>query len=85
MIRGEAFETEKSREKIRLALTDYAGMVLLPALARRMRTYAPNMTLEVVGWHDRVYDDIESGRIDRVDVCSYHCAAFLRQLRPVCK
>ena len=64
MIRGEAFETEKSREKIRLALTDYAGMVLLPALARRMRTYAPNMTLEVVGWHDRVYDDIESGRID---------------------
>ena len=64
MIRGEAFETEKSREKIRLALTDYASMVLLPALARRMRTYAPNMTLEVVGWHDRVYDDIESGRID---------------------
>jgi DNA-binding transcriptional LysR family regulator len=64
MIRGEAFETEKSREKIRLALTDYASTVLLPALARRMRTYAPNMTLEVVGWHDRVYDDIESGRID---------------------
>jgi DNA-binding transcriptional LysR family regulator len=29
-----------------------------------MRTHAPNMTLEVVGWHDRVYDDIESGRID---------------------
>ena len=64
MIRGEAFETKKSREKIRLALTDYASMVLLPALARRMRTHAPNMTLEVVGWHDRVYDDIESGRID---------------------
>ena len=64
MIRGEAFETEKSREKIRLALTDYASMVLLPALARRMRTHAPNMTLEVVAWHDRVYDDIESGRID---------------------
>ena len=64
MVRGEAFETEKSREKIRLALTDYASMVLLPALARRMRTYAPNMTLEVVGWHDRVYDDTESGRID---------------------
>ena len=64
MIRGEAFETEKSREKIRLALTDYASMVLLPALARRMRTHAPKMTLEVVGWHDRVYDDIESGRID---------------------
>jgi DNA-binding transcriptional LysR family regulator len=64
VIRGEAFETEKSREKIRLALTDYASMVLLPALARRMRTYAPNMTLEVVAWHDRVYDDIESGRID---------------------
>jgi DNA-binding transcriptional LysR family regulator len=64
VIRGEAFETEKSREKIRLALTDYASMVLLPALARRMRTYAPNMTLEVVAWHERVYDDIESGRID---------------------
>ena len=64
MIRGEAFDTGKSREKIRLALTDYASMALLPALARRMRTYAPNMTLEVVGWHDRVYDDIESGRID---------------------
>jgi DNA-binding transcriptional LysR family regulator len=64
MIRGEAFEPEKSREKIRLALTDYASMVLLPALVRRMRTHAPNMTLEVVGWHDRVYDDIESGRID---------------------
>jgi len=64
MIRGEVFDTGKSREKIRLALTDYASMALLPALARRMRTYAPNMTLEVVGWHDRVYDDIESGRID---------------------
>jgi hypothetical protein len=46
MIRGETFETEKSQEKIRLALTDYASTVLLPALARRMRTQAPNMTLE---------------------------------------
>jgi DNA-binding transcriptional LysR family regulator len=64
MIRGETFETEKSREKIRLTLTDYASTVLLPALARQMRTHAPNMTLEVVGWHDRVYDEIESGRID---------------------
>jgi DNA-binding transcriptional LysR family regulator len=63
-IRGEPFETEKSRGKIRLALTDYASVVLLPALARRMRTHAPNMTLEVVGWHDRVYDEIESGKID---------------------
>jgi DNA-binding transcriptional LysR family regulator len=39
-------------------------MVLLPALAERMRTAAPNMTLEIVAWHDRAYEDLEAGRID---------------------
>ena len=39
-------------------------MVLLPALAERMRTAAPNMTLEIVAWHDRAYQDVEAGRID---------------------
>jgi DNA-binding transcriptional LysR family regulator len=25
---------------------------------------APNLTLEIVGWHDRVYEDVEAGKID---------------------
>src|SRR6266403_755487 len=64
MVRGEPFDPAQSRERIRVAMTDYASVVLLPTLTDRMRTLAPNLTLEIVGWHERVYEDVEAGKID---------------------
>ena len=32
--------------------------------AQRIRTTAPDMTLEIVAWHDRSFEDVEAGKID---------------------
>ena len=47
-----------------MAVTDNGSIVLLPALTRRIRTAAPDTTLEVVAWHDRTFEDVEAGKID---------------------
>jgi DNA-binding transcriptional LysR family regulator len=64
LVRGEPFDPARSEERLRVAMTDNASVVLLPGLAERMRGAAPNMTLEIVAWHDRAYEDLEAGRID---------------------
>ena len=64
LVRGEPFDPAQSRERLRVALTDNGSIVLLPALTQRIRTAAPDMTLEIVAWHDRSFEDVEAGKID---------------------
>jgi DNA-binding transcriptional LysR family regulator len=64
LVRGEPFDPAQSRERIRVAVTDNGSIVLLPALTQRIRPAAPDVTLEIVAWHDRSFEDVEAGKID---------------------
>src|SRR5580704_3262057 len=64
LVRGESFDPAQSRERLRTAVTDNGSIVLLPALTQRIRTAAPDITLEIVAWHDRSFEDVEAGKID---------------------
>lgn len=63
-IRGERFDPVASKGRFTIATTDFAGMVLVPTLLERLRTVAPQVRLDVVGWDDRSLQDVEAGRID---------------------
>src|SRR6201996_453036 len=54
---GEPFSPAQSEAKIRLAMTDDAGSVVLPRLAEILGRLAPGITLEVVPWHERTHED----------------------------
>ena len=64
LVRGEPFDPAQSRERLRVAVTDNGSIVLLPALTQRIRPAAPDVTLEIVAWHDRSFEDVEAGKID---------------------
>ena len=64
LVRGEAFDPRRSQDRIRLALTDHASAVLLPALLGRLRAEAPGIALDVSVWQSRMYDDVVAGRLD---------------------
>jgi DNA-binding transcriptional LysR family regulator len=64
LVRGEPFDPAQSRERLRVALTDDGSIALLPALTRCIRTAAPDITQEIVAWHDRSFEDVEAGKID---------------------
>jgi len=64
LVRGEPFDPAQSRERLRVAVTDNGSIVLLPALTQRIRTAAADITLEIVAWHDRSFEDVEAGKID---------------------
>src|SRR5215467_2806100 len=64
LVRGEAFEPVRSRERFRMALTDHASAVLLPTLLERLRAEAPSIYLDVSAWQSRTYDDVVAGRLD---------------------
>jgi DNA-binding transcriptional LysR family regulator len=64
LVRGEPFDPAQSRERLRVALTDNGSIAILPSLTQRIRTAAPDITLEIVAWHDRSFEDVEAGKID---------------------
>src|SRR5258708_4886999 len=64
MVRGEEFDPARSQERFRVAMTDHAAMVLMPALMERIRTAAANVRVDGSAWHDRAYEDVAAGRID---------------------
>jgi DNA-binding transcriptional LysR family regulator len=64
VVRGEEFDPPRSRDRIRLALTDHASAVLLPPLLERLRAEAPGIALDISVWHSRMYDDVAAGRLD---------------------
>jgi DNA-binding transcriptional LysR family regulator len=64
IVRGEPFDPARSRERFRMAVTDHASVVLMPPLVEQLRAGAPNVTVDVSAWNDRVYEGTAAGRID---------------------
>jgi DNA-binding transcriptional LysR family regulator len=63
--------------RFRLAVTDYVGLVLLPAIAARVQAAGPALELEVRAAHDWQLpaEDLEGGRLDLA-------VSFFRQVPP---
>jgi DNA-binding transcriptional LysR family regulator len=64
MVRGERFDPSRSRERFRLAMTDHASMIILPALMNQIRASAPNVWVEASVWNNRRYEEVAAGRLD---------------------
>src|SRR5882724_1455755 len=64
MVQGERFDPSRSRERFRLAMSDHAAMVILPALMNQIRAIAPNVQVETSAWNNRRYEEVASGRLD---------------------
>jgi DNA-binding transcriptional LysR family regulator len=64
MVQGEQFDPSRSRERFRLAMTDHAAMIILPALMYQIRAIAPNVRVETSAWNNQRYDELAAGRLD---------------------
>lgn len=54
---GELFSPAQSEARVRLAMTDYASSVVLPALTALCEQLAPGLSLEVTPWHEQVHEE----------------------------
>ena len=66
MVQGEQFDPSRSRERFRLAMTDHASMIVLPALMNQIRAIAPNVRVEACVWNNQRYEEVAAGRLDIV-------------------
>lgn len=64
MVRGEKFDPAQSQEVFRVAMSDHASMIVLPALLASLRKAAPHVKLEVSASRADTYTDVAAGRID---------------------
>jgi DNA-binding transcriptional LysR family regulator len=62
-VRGNRFDPATSRDRLYIATTDYAASVLIPTVVERAAVAAPSVRIEVVPWNDKVFNDIEAGRV----------------------
>jgi DNA-binding transcriptional LysR family regulator len=62
-VRGNRFDPATSKDRFYIATTDYAASILIPTVLERIATAAPYVRIEILPWNDRVFNDIEAGRI----------------------
>ncbi|WP_438951948.1 LysR substrate-binding domain-containing protein [Porticoccus sp.] len=60
------FNAASADRVFRISVSDYTESTLLPHLMRRLRSEAPNITLDVLTPSDISYQDVEQGSIDLV-------------------
>ena len=60
------FEAAGADRVFRISVSDYTESTLLPHLMRRLRSEAPNITLDVLTPSDISYQDVEQGTVDLV-------------------
>ncbi len=63
--RSEFIPTD-SKRVFRMMASDYAECTLIPALLNRLRTMAPNITLDIMTPSDVSFLDVEQGKVDMV-------------------
>jgi DNA-binding transcriptional LysR family regulator len=80
MVRGECFDPVQSQERFRISMTDFASVLLLPGLGRRLSQAAPQAKLEIIPHHDTVFEDVESGKIDLAMEVSTFAAGLESQI-----
>jgi DNA-binding transcriptional LysR family regulator len=62
----KGFDASNSERVFRISVSDYSESTLLPRLLRRIRSEAPNITLDILTPSDVSYEDVERGDIDLV-------------------
>lgn len=63
---GEDFSPERTQGRVRLAMTDYAAVVILPYLMPELERLAPGLRIEISHWRERAYEDLTSAAVDLV-------------------
>ena len=62
----KGFDASNASRVFRISISDYGESTLLPPLLRRMRSEAPNITLDMLTPSDVSYQDVELGNVDMV-------------------
>jgi DNA-binding transcriptional LysR family regulator len=62
LVADAPFSPEEAAETFRVAGTDYAAYVIVPALVRRFFAASPHSQLRLGGWHPELFDDLDRGR-----------------------
>ena len=62
----KGFDASNASRVFRISISDYGESTLLPPLLRRMRSEAPNITLDILTPSDVSYQDVELGNVDMV-------------------
>jgi DNA-binding transcriptional LysR family regulator len=64
LLRGEAFNPATAADRFRLCAPDVASLLVGTRLANAMAREAPSMQLELVAWHEGVFEDVMRGKLD---------------------
>jgi DNA-binding transcriptional LysR family regulator len=64
LIAGATFDPATAEQLFKIALTDYAALVIAPSLTAKLSTSAPHTALDLVAWNDAAFSDLERGRLD---------------------
>lgn len=59
-----AFNVAQFSGVLRIAATDYASLIILPALMRKLTASAPNVAVEVQPWSSETPRQLEAGTLD---------------------
>ncbi|MBT8047057.1 MAG: LysR family transcriptional regulator [Xanthomonadales bacterium] len=62
----KGFDASNSERVFRISVSDYSESTLLPHLLRRIRSEAPNITLDILTPSDVSFEDVERGNVDLV-------------------
>lgn len=63
---SKEFDASNADRVFRISVSDYSESTLLPRLLRRMRSDAPNISLDILTPSDVSYQDLEGGNVDLV-------------------
>ena len=64
LLRGDEFHPETATDTFRIAATDFAASVLLPAFVAELYKAAPSVSLEIAAWDDGVFHKLETNALD---------------------
>ena len=64
IVTGDPFIPERCDTTFRIATTDYASVVLVPAILSDLQTQASKAALEIAAWSDGTFEELAAGRID---------------------
>lgn len=62
----QPFNAAEARRVFRISVSDYGESTLVPQLLRRMRSEAPNISLDILTPSDVNFHDLEHGNVDMV-------------------
>jgi DNA-binding transcriptional LysR family regulator len=64
LLRGDEFHPATATDTFRIAATDFAASVLLPAFVAELSKAAPSVSLEIAPWDDSVFHKLETNALD---------------------